>query len=161
MSDKPKAITEDPAYTRKRSSGEVAKAYREKYDSVSEHTIPLVDNLNEQLDSALERAKERAKSDPPIDRDEAGAGVPLIDRVGPTNVISLPQPSPYRITVNGRMHTIAKQVLSYEEIAAIAFVDEHPTIMYRVRGSPDDGRLHPGDKIGLSDGLVINVLKGR
>jgi hypothetical protein len=51
----------------RRTSSQAMKAYREKYDSVEEHTMPLVRGLHAQIDRVAERVgiRKDGTSNPP------------------------------------------------------------------------------------------------
>ena len=65
-----------------------------------------------------------------------------------------------KILVNGRPHEVERRTLSYEDFHFLSGVIAHrPTVVYRlnVAGNVVGGELSPGDRLGISTGLVINV----
>lgn len=58
--------------------------------------------------------------------------------------------------LNGQDSATNAETLSYEDIARLVLV-EHPSVTYKICGTNVGGILHPGDRVAVADGLVINA----
>jgi hypothetical protein len=66
------------------------------------------------------------------------------------------------IVINGKVHNIDAEEISYGEIAKLAEEGEQPSIVYKVRKGKDlyrTGCVSPGNTLKLEDGMIINAIE--